>query len=109
MAVSTFWSGLDDEFSDDMLRDEFYNKYFPTDIPDEWSTADRAKSHGSGACPVGSYDASLVLRSALRRFFRGEAKGIEGGLDRGIQALVARGVNESAFHEFYNRTYKEDS
>jgi hypothetical protein len=28
--------------------DETYDKYFPDDIPDEWSTADQEKSHGRG-------------------------------------------------------------
>ena len=106
MAVSTFWSGLENDFSDDMQRDDFYRRFFPTDIPDEWSTSDRAKSHGSGACPLGSYDAPLALASALRRFFRADAKGIEGGLGRAIAALVSRGANESAFHDFYTRLYK---
>lgn len=27
---------------------EFYEKYFPDDIPDEWSLADQIKSHGNG-------------------------------------------------------------
>ena len=109
MVVSTLWGGLEDEFSNDMLRDDFYSKYFPSDIPDEWSMADRAKSHGAGACHMGSYDTSLALTSALRRFFRADARGIEGGLDRAIAALVAKGVNETAFHDFYTRVYKEDT
>jgi hypothetical protein len=33
--------------SDDKLE-EFYNKYFPDDIPDEWSLKDKQKSHGDG-------------------------------------------------------------
>lgn len=28
--------------------EEFFNKYFPDDIPDEWSKADQQKSHGNG-------------------------------------------------------------
>jgi len=106
MAASTFWSGLEDEFSNDALRDNFYSEYFLSDIPDEWSTVDRAKSHGAGGCPIGSYDPSLALTSALRRFFRGDAKKIEGGLSRAIAALVANGVNETAFHDFYSRVSK---
>jgi hypothetical protein len=33
--------------SDDKLE-EFYEKYFPDDIPDEWSKKDQLKSHGDG-------------------------------------------------------------
>jgi hypothetical protein len=33
--------------SDDKLE-EFYEKYFPDDIPDEWSKKDQQKSHGDG-------------------------------------------------------------
>lgn len=33
--------------SDDELE-EFYEKYFPDDIPDEWSLSDQEKSHGKG-------------------------------------------------------------
>lgn len=33
--------------SDDELE-EFYEKYFPDDIPDEWSLVDQEKSHGKG-------------------------------------------------------------
>jgi hypothetical protein len=31
---------------DDDALEEFYAAVFPNDIPDEWSVADRAKSHG---------------------------------------------------------------
>jgi hypothetical protein len=32
----------------DEKKEEFYEKYFPDDIPDEWSKADHLKSHGDG-------------------------------------------------------------
>jgi hypothetical protein len=36
--------------NDDALE-EFYSTVFPDDIPDEWSVAERAKSHGhQGVC-----------------------------------------------------------
>jgi hypothetical protein len=31
---------------DDDALEEFYSTVFPDDIPDEWSAAERAKSHG---------------------------------------------------------------
>jgi hypothetical protein len=30
------------------MKEEFYDTYFPNDIPDEWSAADREKSHSRG-------------------------------------------------------------
>lgn len=46
-----FWNDRLDEMnpwaSDDALE-EFWDTYFPDDIPDEWSLADQKKSHGSG-------------------------------------------------------------
>lgn len=33
---------------DDDRHEEFYDTYFPDDIPDEWSRADQEKSHGYG-------------------------------------------------------------
>lgn len=38
--------GEDLAFSSDELLEAFYLTYFPSDIPDEWSTMERAKSHG---------------------------------------------------------------
>jgi hypothetical protein len=35
-------------FPDDDTLEGFYNRYFPDDIPDEWSKVDQEKSHGRG-------------------------------------------------------------
>ena len=35
-------------FPDDEGIEAFYQRYFPDDIPDEWSAEDQAKSHGRG-------------------------------------------------------------
>jgi hypothetical protein len=35
-------------FPDDDVYEAFMDKYFPDDIPDEWSVADQQKSHGRG-------------------------------------------------------------
>ena len=35
-------------FPDDDVLEQFYERYFPDDIPDEWSAADQKKSHGRG-------------------------------------------------------------
>ncbi len=39
-------------FADDDQQESFYEKYFPDDIPDEWSTEERAKSHGIESSPT---------------------------------------------------------
>jgi hypothetical protein len=38
-------------FADDAQTEAFYESYFPEDIPDEWSTTERAKSHGQSVPP----------------------------------------------------------
>lgn len=50
---SVYWDDVAEKFggwegvrSDN--REDFYDLHFPDDIPDEWSPADRAKSHGDG-------------------------------------------------------------
>lgn len=35
-------------FPDDDVLEGFYDRYFPDDIPDEWSKAEQEKSHGRG-------------------------------------------------------------
>ena len=44
---------MDDEtnticFPNDDVLEQFYEEFFPDDIPDEWSAADQQKSHGRG-------------------------------------------------------------
>ena len=34
--------------SDPLNREAFYQEFFPDDIPDEWTKADKQKSHGDG-------------------------------------------------------------
>jgi hypothetical protein len=41
-SVESGWNGDDDAL------EEFYEEYFPDDIPDEWSLEEKKKSHGSG-------------------------------------------------------------
>jgi len=68
---SVFWDSVAEDLggwlavrSDDPTREAFYDDYFPDDIPDEWSLADRAKSHGHGSLQPGTTaSASRFLRS----------------------------------------------
>ena len=51
---STYWSAVlenfmaGDKWLSDDSKEDFYDTFFPDDIPDEWSEADREKSHGRG-------------------------------------------------------------
>jgi hypothetical protein len=67
---SSYWTDIINEYLDDdgnwksdSYQEMFYDTYFPSatcDIPDEWSLADREKSHGRG---LGRTD-----ESGLKRF-----------------------------------------
>lgn len=58
---SVYWDSIADAVggweavrSDSEVRMAFYDTHFPDDIPDEWSTAEREKSHGQGASQPGA-------------------------------------------------------
>ena len=44
-----FWDTALESIVDDETKEAFYEKYFPDDIPDEWSLEDQKKSHGFGS------------------------------------------------------------
>jgi hypothetical protein len=50
LAASDFWQTFmpADFDAKEESYEEFYDTWFPDDIPDEWSCADREKSHGGG-------------------------------------------------------------
>jgi hypothetical protein len=54
LKASEYWSEVmepymkNGKWASDLKKEKFYSKYFPQDIPDEWSLADREKSHGRG-------------------------------------------------------------
>lgn len=54
---SVYWDSVADwqaVKTDDAVREAFYAENFPDDCPDEWSKADRAKSHGGGPLQRGA-------------------------------------------------------
>jgi hypothetical protein len=51
MKRSSVW---DIDISSDERKEAFYDIYFPDDIPDEWSSDARQKSHGPGVIPPGA-------------------------------------------------------
>jgi len=64
---SSFWEPRLTELADD--RERFYDTYFESDIPDEWSSSDRQKSHGTGIVPCGPVDYSIMLSKTFERWF----------------------------------------
>ena len=53
----------------DLGREEFFYTHFPDDIPDEWSTASRMKSHGYGGVPTGDVNHGVMFNNCLIRWF----------------------------------------
>lgn len=54
----------------DFERENFFHTHFPDDIPDEWSTASRMKSHGYGGVPTGNnINHSVMFNRCLIRWF----------------------------------------
>jgi hypothetical protein len=56
--------------SDDLLE-EFYETYFPNDIPDEWSKEEQLKSHGDGI--LGPSDITNIWKYS-RNYFSGKSR-----------------------------------
>ena len=63
-ATEGFWKNVlefsgyvDSKWKSDDELEEFYEKYFPDDIPDEWSLTDQEKSHGKG---LGDLERSVI-------------------------------------------------
>lgn len=73
-------------------QEAFYDREFPDDIPDEWSKAERAKSHGGGVLQRGC---SASPMEWLRRWFGPVSSAVVwDGVGLGIRALRERGVPE---------------
>jgi hypothetical protein len=91
---SQFW----DEVSE-LHREEFFDTYFTSDIPDEWSSADRQKSHGAAPTPTTS-------ERTFNRWFAGiPSKGFWGGIESAIAFMTERWSApvgfEATIHEGY--------
>ena len=59
------------KWNTDELREAFYQKYFPDDIPDEWTLAEKKKSHGDGI--LGPSD-KVTLAKYARIHFSGQSR-----------------------------------
>jgi hypothetical protein len=72
---SIYWDEVAESFGgweaiqkDADTREAFYDEHFPDNIPDEWSVAERAKSHGAGSMQPG---AAPSLQRWLASWFGG--------------------------------------
>ena len=89
---SQFWDEAAEEFGgwaavrdDSEAREAFYARYFPDDIPDEWSRAERGKSHGSGVLQRGAQPDPVRW---LRNWFGGyPSAGMPDGMKLALRAL----------------------
>jgi len=90
---SIYWDSVADAVggweairNDADVRMAFYDKHFPDDIPDEWSTAEREKSHGHGVMQPGS--APSVERFLRNWFGKLPSAVIWNGFDNACKGLV---------------------
>ena len=98
-STSPFWS--------DKLDYRVHDTYFTSDIPDEWSSADRQKSHGRGPCSPNP-DHTILFERCLSRFYGAvPSRLIWRGSERAVEILVGRWCSkkpasfEQGVHEIY--------
>lgn len=72
-------------YSDD-AKEAFYDRYFPDDIPDEWTREEKQKSHGDGV--LGPHE-KVTLRKYASRFLA-----LPSRLAWGAHAVAVDGVKE---------------
>ena len=96
---SVYWDSVAEELGgweavrlDSPTREAFYDEHFPRDIPDEWPTTLRAKSHGRG-CLQPDSEASLT-RFLKTWFGRYSSAVIWGQLDAAIGNIIAKKLED---------------
>ena len=97
---SRFWDEyISSLHGTDIQREEFYDTFFPNDIPDEWSKADREKSHGLGVGPC-------TLSECFERWFQDiPCRSIWKGLSAALE--VWKGVPIGQFMKIFHTPYTE--
>ena len=79
LVTSSYWQGVlkpyrkANSWKSDVLKEKFYDLFFIHDIPDEWSLADREKSHGRG---LGKPDDHALKQFVHHTFQRSETLGL---------------------------------
>lgn len=89
-----------EERMDSMEIGTWYATYFPDDVPDEWTAAEKAKSHGAG---ILQRTEAVTLWGYLRRYLMGRCRLLwyGGGIlrtQKQSEALEQVGMEESPFH-----------
>jgi len=108
---SVYWDPLRPELcSTDSAREDFYNLHFPNDIPDEWSSAARSMSHGTGVIPIdaATNHATLFNRCLDRWFLSIPSTSLWRGTEHGLNVLKTRWLTiprpptlEQGIHDAY--------
>lgn len=107
---SSFWDQHLEKVNSDREREALYDTFFNTDIPDEWSKADREKSHGGGCVPLteegSKVNYKLLLGTTLDRWFRIPSRGIWNGLETALKFFKEEWLEpvdiEEAIHQKYS-------
>ena len=86
-----FWYSRAPELvASDDSREEFYSRYFPTDIPDEWTAAERQVSHGRGVISdPATTDWTLKFETTLNMWFGALPCQLWQGLSGSLRAILA--------------------
>jgi hypothetical protein len=106
---SSFWDQHLEAINSDREREHFYDTFFNTDIPDEWSKADRQKSHGGGCVPLkeegDKVNFKILLGTTLDRWFQIPSRGIWNGLELALKNFKGEWLDpvdiEEAIHKKY--------
>jgi hypothetical protein len=99
---SQFWDEYISSLHEtDIQREKFYDTFFPNDIPDEWSKADREKSHGSG------YGVIHTNEECFRRWFYHLPSRIWKGLPRALEIWKMKelSIPMKSFTNFFHVAY----
>jgi len=114
LAGSKYWSALIPELTaSDDRREIFYDTHFPYDIPDEWSEAEREKSHGRGVHVVDeTVDSRILFTNCLERWFlRIPSQTIWQGTQLAITEFAQRwaadppaSMEDGILHEYHQET-----
>lgn len=104
---SQFWDELDWTSSDD-AREEFFETYFQSDIPDEWSSNDRKKSHGYGTIPIGDVNYDIIRFNTFTRWFQNiSSKGLWLGIETAIKYMTEKMVEFEPIDTNIHDAYEE--
>jgi len=102
---SQFWDDFDRTSSD--ARENFFDTYFTSDIPDEWSSIDRMKSHGYGVIPPGKNGDIMRSQTFARWFQQIPSKGFWNGIELAITYLTQIPCCESDLSSLINTAYED--